>query len=465
VLAAKVNGILGLSLTLLGCAATMPKSPLEIFNAPPRNAIPTASQFDSAEALALLEFCVNLDSQDDLHPHPSPKKKPAPVPPVRAIFKMREDRIKDWDAPDTDDKDSRVMVARRDTANDPTVDFTQRKFDSRFNGFGPFSSAWTLWHKKNSTTWALVFRGTVFESTPSVDEDVIVTTVAARNGLAIENRILPVSFADLPRAEVHEGFAYGLFSMLFDKNFGALDAVRKYVPAGSTLILAGHSQGAAVAVLAHAFLYQAQYYPDGGDPFGLRDKAYSLKSYTFAQPRPGNLQFALNFARMTGGGATSFAINNTIDPVPMVPVTHSFTVGAFEDSPNRHGWKVLRWLNNQYNRLHNGWNSLLQKGLQPEMRAVKNSHLSDYRIDPASWGPVTPPDTPVSQNYVTAGNVIPLVGHTNEEILTYYHYPDDAVDEFIQHHATTYRRLLEELLGLDPTTEAYMENQQPVREQ
>jgi hypothetical protein len=61
--------------------------------------------------------------------------------------------------------------------------------------------------------------------------------------------------------------------------------------------------------------------------------------------------------------------------------------------------------------------------------------------------------------------VIPLVGHTNEEILTYYHYPDDAVDEFIQHHATTYRRLLEELLGLDPTTEAYMENQQPVREQ
>ena len=95
------------------------------------------------------------------------------------------------------------MVARRDTANDPTVDFTQRKFDSRFNGFGPFSSAWTLWHKKNSTTWALVFRGTVFESTPSVDEDVIVTTVAARNGLAIENRILPVSFADLPRAEVH----------------------------------------------------------------------------------------------------------------------------------------------------------------------------------------------------------------------------------------------------------------------
>jgi len=73
---------------------------------------------------------------------------------------------------------------------------------------------------------------------------------------------------------------------------------------------------------------------DGSDPFTLRGAAYKLKSYTFAQPRPGNAQFALNFARITGGGATSFALNNTIDPVPMVPTTHSFLVGAFEDSPN-----------------------------------------------------------------------------------------------------------------------------------
>jgi len=437
----------------------MPKSPQQLFNAPPFNAIPQTSQFSQSDALALVEFCINLDSQDDLHPHASPKKKSVAHQTVRAIYEMREDRIALWDAPDSDDKDSRIMVARAAFPNGPARDFTDLKFDSTRNGFGPFSSAWTLWHKRNTNTWALVFRGTVFETAPSVDEDVLVTTVAAHHGLAIESRTLPVSFAELPRAEVHEGFAYGMFSILFDKNYGALYSVRKYVPAGSELIIAGHSQGAALAALAHAFLFHAMNPADGSDPFTLRGAAYKLKSYTFAQPRPGNAQFALNFARITGGGATSFALNNTIDPVPMVPTTHSFLVGAFEDSPNQHGWRVLRDFNQVLNHIHNGWNSLLQKGLAHEMHAVKSSKLIDYRINPASWGPVDPPAIPISQNYLTAGSVIPLVGHTNGDIMAYYDNPADEDDEFIQHHATTYRRLLEELFGLDATTEDYMEQQ------
>jgi hypothetical protein len=98
------------------------------------------------------------------------------------------------------------------------------------------------------------------------------------------------------------------------------------------------------------------------------------------------------------------------------------------------------------------------------MHAVKSSKLIDYRINPASWGPVDPPAIPISQNYLTAGSVIPLVGHTNGDIMAYYDNPADEDDEFIQHHATTYRRLLEELFGLDATTENYMQ-QQRSREQ
>jgi len=33
-----------------------------------------------------------------------------------------------------------------------------------------------------------------------------------------------------------------MFSILFDKNYGALYSVRKYVPAGSELIITGHSR-------------------------------------------------------------------------------------------------------------------------------------------------------------------------------------------------------------------------------
>jgi hypothetical protein len=57
----------------------------------------------------------------------------------------------------------------------------------------------------------------------------------------------------------------------------------------------------------------------------------------------------------------------------------------------------------------------------------------------------------VSQNYAAAGNLIPLVGlHDGSE---YYGNPDDADDAFIQHHATTYRRLLETMYGYPETRE------------
>lgn len=242
-------------------------------------------------------------------------------------------------------------------------------------------------------------------------------------------------------------------------------AVRKYVPAAGTLLIAGHSQGVALAALTHAFLFNAMNAADGSDPFQLAAKKYQLRSYTFAQPRAGNLHFALNFARITSGGATSCALNNTIDPVTMVPTTHSFIAGAFEDSPNQHGWKVLRWINTGLNQLHNLWNAMLEKGLARELRGVKTSKLADYQVDSESWGPVDRPAGPVSQNYVTSGTMIPLIGHTNQDILLYYNFAPDESDEFVQHHATTHRRLLEELFHLEATSDEYMANQQPVRDQ
>ncbi len=440
-----------ISIAMIGCATAMPTSPQKLFNTT-LNAIPEPTQFDRDEALALIEFCVNLDSQDDLHPAASSKNHSAQTP-IHAIYKMREDRIDQWEIV----SDSRVLVAQDKLAKNPDNNVT---YNPKENGFGSFSSAWTLWHKNDTNTWALVFRGTVFSSAPSVNEDVLVTTVAAKNGLQIKDQTLPITFAELPRAEVHEGFAYGTLSILFEKKYGALEAVLKFVPVGGTLILAGHSQGAAVAVLAHALIYYALNPVDGGDPFQLKDKKYLLKSYTFAQPRPGNLQFALNFARITRGGATSFTLNNTIDPVTMLPTTHSFIVGAFEDSPNNtNGWKVLRLLNNELNSLSNLWNSLLAKELQSQLDGIKSSQLSDYSFDPKSWGQIKKGEPAISQDYVTAGNQIPLVGHTNEDIMSYYEDKKDENDEFIQHHATTYRRLLEELFQLAPTTKAYMNAQ------
>jgi hypothetical protein len=65
--------------------------------------------------------------------------------------------------------------------------------------------------------------------------------------------------------------------------------------------------------------------------------------------------------------------------------------------------------------------------------------------------PDTMPAAAVSQNYASAGNVLPLRGLHNG--LLYYNNPADAVDGFIQHHATTYRRLLETMYEYPPTAE------------
>jgi len=442
--------ISAISIALLGCTSVPPPdSPQDLFNTTLVQ-IPAPTQFNREDALAFIEFCINLDSQDDLHPVKPPKN----ISSKPDIYRMREDRIKGWEiTPAT--MDSRVRIA----SEDPLVD----KYDPTQNGFGPFNTAWTLWHKSGTTTWALVFRGTVFSNVPTVKEDVLLTTVAARNGLAIGKTKLPATFAVLPRAEVHEGFAYGAVSALFYKKNGALSVVREMLPPGSTLILVGHSQGAAVAVLAHALLYYAQNPPDGGDPFSMKDRHYVLQSYTFAQPRPGNVQFALDFARITNGGATSFALNNTIDPVTMVPTTHSFTVGAFEDSPNNKNWGFMRTLNDGLNALSRAWN----RGLQTELHHMKDSDkdIGKYDFQLEQWGVINPGPTPKSQNYATAGNIIPLIGHTNKAVLGYYNDRDDQYDEFIQHHATTYRRLLEELFHVDQTTQDYMAAQQPKREQ
>jgi hypothetical protein len=399
--------------------------------------LPMPSQFNLDEAMALIEFCIDLDNQDD-----------RAVPNSRRIYRVRADRFAGWQV--VDDSRLRFADARRlEPAN---------RLNPAMNGFPPFGSAWTLWRNADAATqrgenvYALAFRGTVFSFRPSVIEDSLVTTVAGQHGLELPaNEFLNVTFANQPRAEVHEGFAYALFGQLFDRAFGALPRVKALVPKGSTLLLTGHSQGAALATLAHAFFrYAAE-----ENRFGLADLGFNLRSYVFAQPKPGNAQFSQDFAVTCGAGATSFTFNNTIDPVPMVPPTHGFLFGAFEDNPQvrNPGWEFIRMINNAANRISRDLGSFSERKTAGKIAALQKQaadglcYLEELK---AATGVIPAPA--VSQNYASAGNVIPLRGLPDGAL--YYGNTADTVDEFIQHHATTYRRLLETLYGLPATTEA-----------
>jgi hypothetical protein len=415
--------------TLVGCSTVAPTCNTATEETP-TFPIPQSSQFETNEAMAMIELCVDLDSQDD-----------RAVPGHSPIYNMRKDRYANWE---------KILDSRDLVAEDLHLAGTN-KDNPVINGFKPFDSAWTLWKNTNSLqpVYALAFRGTIFSNQKSAEEDAIATTIAAQYGIEYPaHRFLPVTFAKLPRAEVHEGFAYAIFGVLFDGRYGVLTNVNNVIEPGSTLIITGHSQGAALATLAHAFFYYAA--EEGR--FHVAEMNLKIKSYVFAQPKPGNVQFAMDFAQITGGGATSFVFNNTLDPVPMLPPTHLFAAEAFEDVRSRKsGFKILRSINNSFNSMRRGISGWVSHSMARKIKHLQKTEPDGFYFAKALRdGSTNHTAGGVSQSYTLAGNMIPLrgLGHGSK----YYNNPQDEYDDFIQHHSTTYRRLLETLYGYEATT-------------
>jgi hypothetical protein len=143
-----------------------------------------------------------------------------------------------------------------------------------------------------------------------------------------------VSFTRSGNATIHSGFLHATFTLLFDRRYGILQILKDHhVESTSALYIIGHGQGAAMATLVHAFLFNALSVAESSpeDPLGLKGERYRLKSYAFAEPKPGNYPFAAEFARYTQGPDTAIVINNDIDPVPKVPMTMQTTADLETD--------------------------------------------------------------------------------------------------------------------------------------
>jgi len=66
-----------------------------------------------------------------------------------------------------------------------------------------------------------------------------------------------MSFSDSSLATIHSGFAHAAFTTLLDLRYCILPVLANKVSAQSDLFVVGHSQGAAMATLVHAFLHHA----------------------------------------------------------------------------------------------------------------------------------------------------------------------------------------------------------------
>ncbi len=182
----------------------------------------------------------------------------------------------------------------------------------------PFDNAWSLWKKDNSLCF--VARGTVPKDT-SIIEDLLVETIPANDGIDLgggQYLSLNLASQNTQGAAVHFGFALGLAVILFHRSEGILNTLTSSgmdIKNETNIYVTGHSQGAAIATLLHSFLVHA-------NPNDLPwVKGKNLKSYVFAQPKPGNWQFAMDFARAAGNDNLAYCINNPLDWVPQVPLT------------------------------------------------------------------------------------------------------------------------------------------------
>jgi hypothetical protein len=164
--------------------------------------------------------------------------------------------------------------------------------------------------------------------------------------------------------------------------------------------------------------------------FGLKGRDYRLKSYAFAQPKPGDYTFAADFAAITQGVDNALVINNVIDPVPKVPMTLQ-SIGDFDaDFQRGLAARLVQWASSA--------GSLLRRtfGAITEPFTRKSAEGYGYFFQYAAIAPLGRDRLASSWDFSPAGHVLYVYGT-----------PGDGSDVFLQHHATTYRRLLKEQLG------------------
>jgi hypothetical protein len=196
---------------------------------------------------------------------------------------------------------------------------------------GPFDNRWQLGQYNNQgvTNYAILIRGTV-ESPGSVIDDLLSVMIPANGsfGIDIDGANLAINFQFValnamtqnPMAGVHLGFALSALILMYDPDVGILWQVPNFVPQGSSVFVAGHSQGAAIATLMTSFLLYQSNWSFFQEAFGY-NYANNYKTYVFAQPRPGNDIYGYDYESIASNSGMAFTVNNNQDWVPQVPLT------------------------------------------------------------------------------------------------------------------------------------------------
>ena len=292
---------------------------------------------------------------------------------------------------------------------------------------------WCLWLQKDKHVAVISIRGTVNEL-PSWLENFYAAMIPAKGMLQLNDSTTFVyQFAENREASVHVGWTIGIAYLAP----GIVQKIKEqYANGVKEFVIAGHSQGGALAFLLRSYLFYLT--KNGGLP---KDIVY--KTYCSAAPKPGNLYYAYDFDFITRNG-WAFTIVNAKDWVPESPftvqrITDFNTVNPFVNVKDVLAKQklVVRWyLNGVYNKLNR--------------RTTKAQSSINKYLGGTIYGQVKKvlpqlkePQYAAVANYMRAG--VPIVLIPDEAYMK--EHPDDPKKIWEHHMPYAYYELTEKYYG------------------
>lgn len=235
-------------------------------------------------------------------------------------------------------------------------------------------------------------------------------------------------FAKDSNAYVHAGWTLAVASLAGDVVAKIKDCYKQGI---HEFIITGHSQGAAITFLLRSYL---AYIDDPAFP-----KDITIKTYSSAAPKPGNLYYAYDYDYITRNG-WGFRIVNTRDWVPESPFSLQTTRDFNNPNPFQYVKSSLRKqslpvrivVNYMYGRLDNSSKRAsrrMQRVLGKRLYTIVKKTLPEYKLSTLVQ----------SHNYSPAG--VPIILAPTADYDT--KFPFDGKNIFVHHAYDPYRYLLE----------------------
>ncbi len=245
---------------------------------------------------------------------------------------------------------------------------------------------------RSGNTGVINFRGST-DKLVSWLENIYSAMVPAIGVIHYNEQDYPYKFAEDTLAAVHSGYALGI-SLLSPQLIQQIEDLNQN--GIYDILITGHSQGGALAHLCRAYFENL--------PPGTISLSNRFKTYSYANPMCGNLEFAEEYKQRYVDNQTSFSLINPNDPIPKMPM------GYAEGEKLISAGRVFDWITKKEEF------DMKQLGVETVMRGFEGG-LTSYinasnrlieRILSTSRGVVDLPDYRRDINYYQVGEVILL---------------------------------------------------------